>query len=626
MLRRIGPTPVDTPGDAAPGTVRDGRLVVEDLDAVELARRFGTPLHVISEARVRHNARRFASAFARGWPHGPVEILPAFKACPVLAVRRVLTAEGMGCDVFGAAELRAALDCGVPGPAISLNGPAKDRALLGRAIRAGARITLDDPAELGALRAAIADAGAGATATVRLRLRPDYTALAAPSAFEADGRPVAESAHAYKAGIPPEQATDLARALLAEPGVDLAGVMVHLGRHRADLATWAAMADRVAAVTAELVAALDGWRPRELDVGGGFATPRDPLVRGPEHDGDLAALAPDVDEYAEVLTAALGDGLTARGVAPRGMTLQVEPGRALHADAGLHLTTVLGVKRTRRPTPRTWVQTDTSEAFLMDTLVEGNRWPVLVAGRAATVAVERVDVVGCSCGFDVLVEGVRLPAVAAGDVLALLDTGAYQEALATNFNALPRPATVLVGGGGAEVVRRRETHADVFARDRIPARLGGRAGAGVAGVDHVSVSCADLGRSLAFYRDALGLAVTAEGTDDDPALAQLVGLAGARVRYAELDLGQGLMLELLEYEQPRGRPVQAEPCDPGAAHLSLRVGDLDAALRRVCPPGDGDGDGTAAVTLGGTGWEGARAAYVRDPDGFVVELLERPPG
>ncbi len=76
-----------------------------------------------------------------------------------------------------------------------------------------------------------------------------------------------------------------------------------------------------------------------------------------------------------------------------------------------------------------------------------------------------------SCGFDVLAPQARLPELAPGDVLAFLDTGAYQDACASNFNGLPRPATVLVHGGEAEVVKRAETVADVFARDVVPERL-----------------------------------------------------------------------------------------------------------------------------------------------------------
>jgi diaminopimelate decarboxylase len=605
--------------------IDQGRLRVEGCDATELARRHGTPCYVVSEAQLRANARRIGAAFAAGWPHGPVAVLAAFKAAPSLAIRAILTDEGLGCDAFGGPELRAALRAGVPGERIALNGPRKGVATLAAAVEAGASVTLDAAEELDALRAAVARAGR--PARVRVRLRPDYTPISAPSDFSPDGASVARAAHAYKPGVPPEQAAALAAALLAEPDVELTGLMAHLGRHRADLETWALMAACVARAVGELVAALDGWMPAELGIGGGFPTPRDPLGRAPDDDGSLAPRAPAIEAIAATIGDAFGGGLAAAGVRLDGVVLQVEPGRSLHADTGIHLTTIRGIKRTSAPTPRTWLECDTSEQFLLDTIVEGNRWPVVVAARADAPPAERADLVGCSCGFDVLVADAALPAVEPGDVVALLDTGAYQESLATNFNALPRPATVLVSGDRSEVIRRREREDEVFARDVVPVRLGGPAPGHVGGaIDHVSVTCASIDRSLAFYRDGLGLVVSRRGAETDERIGAVVGLPGARLRFAELTLGDGRLLELLEYESPTGRALRPQPNDAGAAHLALAVGDLDGALRRLRD--HGFPSRSAPVTLHDheEPWTNATLAYVHDPDGFVIELIHRPQG
>jgi diaminopimelate decarboxylase len=603
--------------------IRDGRLHVEGCDATKLARRHGTPCYVVSDAQLRANARRIGAAFAAAWPHGPVAVLAAFKAAPSLAIRAILNDEGLGCDAFGGPELRAALRAGVPGERISLNGPRKDAATLALAVEAGATVTLDAPEELEALRAAVAQAGR--PARVHLRLRPDYTRITAPSDFSAGGASVAEAAHAYKPGVPPEQAGALAAAIVAEPGVELTGLMAHLGRHRADLDTWALMATSVAQSVGELVAALEGWAPRELSVGGGFPTPRDPIGRAPGDDGSLAPRAPSIEAIAGTIGDALGRGLAAAGVPLDGLLLRVEPGRSLHADTGIHLTTIQGVKRTSARTARTWLECDTSEQFLLDTIVEGNRWPVVVAARADAPPAQRADLVGCSCGFDVLVADAALPEVAPGDVVALLDTGAYQESLATNFNALPRPATVLVSGERSEVIRRREREEEVFARDVVPARFGGPAPAHVSGeIDHVSVTCASIDRSLAFYRDGLGLAVSRRGADADERIGAVVGLPGAQLRFAELALGEGRLLELLEYESPTGRVLRPQPNDAGAAHFALAVTDLDGALRRLRD--HGFPSRSAPVTLHDheEPWTNATIAYVDDPDGFVIELIQRP--
>jgi diaminopimelate decarboxylase len=605
-----------------PISVRDGRLQVEGCDVTELARRHGTPCYVVSEAQLRANARRITAAFGSAWPHGPVEVLPAFKAALSLGVRAVLTDEGLGCDAFGAPELRAALGVGVPGERISVNGPCKDVATFALAIEAGATVTLDGAAELEALREAVA--AADRPARVHLRLRPDYARITAPSDFSAHGESVAQVAHAYKPGVPPEQAARLAATLLAEPHVELTGLMVHLGRHRADLRTWGLMARAVADAVSSLAARLDGWVPRELDLGGGFPTPRDPLRRTPADDDSLEPVAPAIEEIAEVIATELADGLSAAGVSPDGLVLQVEPGRALHADTGIHLTTVRAIKHASRPTEHTWIETDTSEQFLLDTIIEGNRWPVVVTERADAPRTARADIVGCSCGFDVLVQDAGLPEVAPGDILALLDTGAYQESLATNFNALPRPATVLVSGERSEVIRRREREDEVFARDVVPARLGGTSAGNVArAIDHVSVTCSSIERSLTFYRDGLGLAVLQRGVETDERIGAVLALPGARLRFADLALGDGTVVELLEYQSPPGRALNPQPNDPGAAHVALVVDDLDAALRRLGTHGFPSRASAILLDDHDGRWKDVRIVYVHDPDGFIVELIQR---
>jgi diaminopimelate decarboxylase len=203
--------------------------------------------------------------------------------------------------------------------------------------------------------------------------------------------------------------------------------------------------------------------PAKVDVGGGFPPPRDPTGSG--------APAPPVELLAARVAGALRAGLLGAGIDTSGIRLEAEPGRALYADAGIHLATVRNLKREAAPVAREWVETDTTEMFLADLLIEHARFAVVAACRADAAPEHRADVVGMSCGFDVLAADAALPRLAPGDVLAFLDTGAYQDACASNFNGLPRPATVLVHGGEAEVIKRAETIADVFARDVVPERL-----------------------------------------------------------------------------------------------------------------------------------------------------------
>jgi diaminopimelate decarboxylase len=426
----------------------------------------------VSEDQLRRNAREFVAAFSSRWPEGPVRILPSLKANFALALRRVLSQEGLGADTFGASELDAALGAGVAPELISVNGTAKSAGLIEDAVAAGARITIDAARELPLVEDAARRLGR--RATVRLRLRPDLTALTEPTDFADEEITVAEATRAYKAGIPTEDVVPLGRKALASEHVDLAGVHTHLPRHRAETGPYRALVRALVALVAGLSREWDGWIPREIDLGGGFAVPRDPtgrlLSRVAERERQPV---PSVDDYAEAITASLRSELERHDIPAGGVALEVEPGRRLYADAGIHLATVVDTKREAFPVPWRWVETDTTEMFLPDSLIEHNRWNVLVASRPDAEPTGPADIVGMSCGFDLMVPRVPLPELDDGEVLAFLDTGAYQDASAANFNALPRPATVLVHGAEAELVKRAETVEDVFARDIVPARLEG---------------------------------------------------------------------------------------------------------------------------------------------------------
>ncbi len=452
-------------------SLHQGRLFVEECEAAALARRFGTPCYVVSEDQLRRNVRRFQRAFAERWTEGPVHVLPSIKANFTLALLRILAQEGTGFDTFGPSELHAALGSGADPALISVNGSSKDRAILEAAVRAGARVTLDSVEEARLLRK-VAKA-LGRRAKVRFRLRPRYEELEQPSDFYEDDTTVRAAAQQYKPGIPLADLKALGRGFLTAREINVRGVMAHLGRHSTDLDVWRGMVRSFVAGIAELSAAWEGWEPREIDLGGGFATPRDPTGRLTPRGSkrEPGRLAPPIEDYAEALTSTLRSELVHRGLSVQDKVLEVEPGRSLFADAGIHLTTVRHLKAQEEPVRMRWVETDTTEMFLLDGIVEHNRWTPIVASRATEAKTETADVVGISCGFDVIVPGASLPAVQAGDVIAFLDTGAYQDACTNNFNGLPRPATILVHGDRAEVVKRAETVHDVFRRDRIPRRL-----------------------------------------------------------------------------------------------------------------------------------------------------------
>lgn len=483
-----------------------GHLFVEDCDTTELVDRFGSPLFVVSEAQLRANVRRFQEAFAAAWPHGPVDVLPALKAHPNLATRCILTQEGAGADIYSAGELYCALQAGTDPARISVNGGGKSEAMIRACLEAGTRITiedLDEPARIERIAAEM-----GCTAQVRFRVKPNFPNLWKKTDFAQEFASVDLGIQAYKSGIPAQYLPDLGRQVLAMPHIELVGLHFHGGRHRAGLWYWRGLMREYGRLIVALCRAWDGYRPQEIDIGGGFAASRDPHNKlGLQADVITSWLtwpvqllinalptslryrvmscmlrlgfvkmpggqrAPTVEAYAAAAVGALRAELMRGGLNLDGIRLQVEPGRALYGDAGLHLTTIKTVKRQTRPMPMSWVLTDTTYFFLSGGVYEYNLHEFVVANNTGANPAMVADIVGHSCYGDRILPFVRVPDVQPGDVIALLDTGAYQESSASNFNALPRPATVLVHGGQAEVIKRAETIDDVYARDAVPERL-----------------------------------------------------------------------------------------------------------------------------------------------------------
>lgn len=141
-------------------------------------------------------------------------------------------------------------------------------------------------------------------------------------------------------------------------------------------------------------------------------------------------------------------------------------------------------------------------------------------------------------------------------------------------------------------------------------------------LDHVSITTADLDRSVAFYGDVLGLALLASGEAGEPELSDLVGIPGVRVRYAEFDLGAPHILEVLEYLSARGEALEPSPNRPGATHIALAVADISPVKARLDAAGATVSRDVVTLTED-TDWNGVRTLYARDPDGVSIELVER---
>lgn len=146
----------------------------------------------------------------------------------------------------------------------------------------------------------------------------------------------------------------------------------------------------------------------------------------------------------------------------------------------------------------------------------------------------------------------------------------------------------------------------------------------VSRIDHVGITVSDVNRSLGFYRDLLGLRLIADSTVTEPEVADLLGLDSVQLRIADLDSGDGRIVELIQYVQPKGRPIENQSSDPGTAHIAFTVEDLAAVHERLV--------GARAKIMSrrpvtirepGGDFDGAICLYVRDPDGAILELVQR---
>lgn len=144
-------------------------------------------------------------------------------------------------------------------------------------------------------------------------------------------------------------------------------------------------------------------------------------------------------------------------------------------------------------------------------------------------------------------------------------------------------------------------------------------------IDHVGITVSDVDRALAFYGELLGLRVIADSTVAEPEVAELLGLESpVRLRIADLDSGDGRIVELIQYLHPTGKRTGYESADPGTAHIAFTVDDLDSVRGRLSEAG-ATVVSRRPITINepGGAFDGATCLYVRDPDGAILELVQR---
>ena len=450
----------------APLSIREGELFIEDVKCSDIAKEFGTPLFVVSEKQLVDNYHHYYNAFAKEFTEGKIRVMGAIKANPVTAIRKVLTREGCGCDTFGMGELELALRGGVPHEDIAVNGSIKNPAIINKAIDLGIPIILDSMRELGMCE--VEAEKLGKKAEVLLRLKPYLKDLDLDSDFY-PVRKIRDMTQTVKYGIPTSEVMSMLPQIKASKWVDLVGAHTHSGRHSKKDEFWISLISNYVDLIKKISDELDGWSPSIISIGGGFAAEHDIESRVPVTDYET----PSVESYAKVCVGAFREAMTKNGLNLNGITLEVEPGRALHNETGIHLTKVHVMKHETAAIDRKWAETDTSEVFLsIGGLNVTPAFDYVVVNKADEKLDDKADIVGITCNYECLAEQAPVPSsLESGDVLAFLNTGSYIETYTCNFNGLPRPGMVLVNGDKVNWIKRTETQDEVFARDEVPSYL-----------------------------------------------------------------------------------------------------------------------------------------------------------
>ncbi|MBW3633192.1 MAG: diaminopimelate decarboxylase [Chloroflexi bacterium] len=419
-----------------------GEIEVGGVSALTLAREFGTPLYVFDEETLRSRARSIRDAFLRAYDR--TRIVYAGKAYLSPALMRILVEERCGLDVVSGGEIYAGLVAGVPPSDMIFHGNNKSRAELQEAVAAGVGlVAVDNDLEITLLEAVSRESDREIEVVLRLN----------PGVDPHTHHKMRTGAVDSKFGFPiwDGQAASAAARVCESESLRLVGYHAHVGSQIFDPLLVEQTIDEIMAFAGEVRDRL-GATPEVIIPGGGFGVADD------ASGGDVS-----IDEWANATARAIERGCLRYGF--HSPVLVVEPGRAIIAPAAVTLYEV-GARKTIAGV-RTYISVDGGMADNIRPALYGAQYTVALANRDPEgEQLLPVTIAGKYCeSGDILIQDAMLPALDAGDLLAVPMTGAYCLAMASNYNLTPRPAVVLVHEGRAILIRQRESYQDLLRGD-----------------------------------------------------------------------------------------------------------------------------------------------------------------
>jgi len=421
-----------------PLTVDDSHLTIGGRCVLDLASAYGTPLYVTDEKRLRNNCRRLRAAFERGYPKFKLNY--AVKANSNLAILRIVRQEGAGADCSCLEELSLAGLAGFKSDEMLYSGNYNSDYELEQGILSGAAVNLDDDAILPRLLKY------GTARVLSFRVNPGMGAGQYPG--------LVFGGENTKFGVEESKIVN-AYAQAKEGGIKRFGIHMMTGSNVLDGAYFESATRKLFEI-AEKIARESGVTFEFVDIGGGFGVPYKPEEAPLDIEMVAATVGKLFSEY-------VGKGLIGE---PQ---LMIEPGRFIVSDSTVLLGRVHHIKNTGN---RTYVGTDIGMNTILRPALYGAYHHVYVANRPLAEPTESITITGQVCeNTDVLAKDRELPPIERGDVIVVMNAGAYGYSMSSQYNTRPRPTEILIDGGQAEIIRERETVNDLTLRQRIPMRL-----------------------------------------------------------------------------------------------------------------------------------------------------------
>lgn len=423
-------------------SVQEGNFCVGGVDVLTLAEKYGTPLYVMDEDLIRKNCRAFNNEMVKHLGDDTL-VVYASKAFCTLAMCRIMKEEGLGLDVVSGGELYTAIQADFPPEKIYFHGNNKTADEIIMALEYGvSRFVVDNLFELHLLNDIAIERGVKANISFRIKPGVEAHTHEAIMTGQIDSK--------FGVALENGEAFEIIKTASELKGVTVEGIHCHIGSQIFGIDPYLRAVDIMMDFMNQVKTEL-GIEIRELNLGGGYG------IKYTNFDDP-----PEVSTYIEQIAAKIEEKCS--HLYFRRPRIVIEPGRAIVGPAGVTLYTVGSVKKIKGI--RTYVSIDGGMADNPRYALYQSEYSALVANKADKPRDTKITLAGRCCeSGDLIGKDMLLQTPQAGDIIAVLSTGAYNYSMASNYNRLPKPPVVFLSGGKDRLAVKRETYDDIIKND-----------------------------------------------------------------------------------------------------------------------------------------------------------------